>query len=229
MALHAAPWMARIKRFEASGMAAQPGTDTLVVVGDEGGLLHIPLDAPEQMQRDTVEPRGDLEGLAFTPDQRLLVLAEDRDAVWQLDGHRRVHRWKIRPGAPKKNRGYEGMTCTPERLLLCLGEKKKRSILRSFALPVPGEDALVLLGEQTLPVPDLAGLCWHGGVLFALSDKGRVLVVLQPDSDKWVERARYGTPAGDLEAVAVAGGALFLAQDGGGIWRAPMPAGAIGC
>lgn len=191
------------------------------MVGDEGHLAHI--DIPTRAVRIwDVQPPTDLEGVAIDATGRVLVLAESENALWHLDGGRRVDRWKIRPKA--KKRGYEGLTITrePHPRLLVSVQGSKDSKLRAFEVPRPGA-SLVLLSECTLPWPDVAGLTWHDDALLALSDRGRVLARLVSDGPDWRVEQTWKTPIDDLEGLAVHGAHLYFAQDSGGVWRTPWP------
>jgi len=222
--LMAESWMAPIEGFEPSGICVLPGEAVLLVVCDEGQLARVALEAPEAPTIWPIEPRTDLEGVSIAPDGRLLVLAERKNQVWQVQNGRRVSKWKIRPKADKKA-GYEGMVITGgERPLLLLSTQGKRAMLRTFAIPTPEDRALILLAEQQLPWGDVAGLAWHKGALLALSDRQRILALMtQDEDDEWKVQRTWRTPVSDLEGVAVCGDAGFFAQDPGGLWLGPWP------
>jgi len=217
--LHVEPWMPKVAGFEPSGLCRVPGQRALYVVGDEGHLAVVPVDTGVP-QIESIEPRTDLEGVAVDPDGRVLVLAERKNQLWQVEAGRRVSKWRIRPKG-RKNEGYEGLTVVPgvdPQVLLSL-QGGKQSMLRSFALPGCDGGKLERRSEQELPWPDVAGLCWYQDALYALSDSARILAKLRLAGQGWEVEQTWKTPAPDLEGVVIFEGWIYLAQDSGGIWR----------
>jgi len=221
-ALVATSWV-EVGKLEPSGLAVAP--EGLWVVGDEGRLALLEPNTGDIQQLVDVKPRGDLEGVGLL-NGVLHVLEEKRGEIWRIEEGRRTERWKA-PKTPK-GQGYEGFAVLPARLALSV-QGKKRSLLRMFAHPEPGEK-LRMLAEQTIDLPDLAGLCFWSpdstpeeARLLALSDRERCLLELVERGDRWDLARRWRTPVRDLEGLAVVGEHLVLAQDSGGLWRAPWP------
>ncbi len=205
-------------------------TGTFLGLDDDGFMVHIKTlvgPAPSQgWPRTPLE--GDLEGLCSAPNGDLLILLEDASELRRLHGPSQdiVH-YTLDPKLPRGGQGYEGLAWVTQpggRHTLWLGHQGRERI---YVVDAPTESRV----PQTLQKLEEIDLEDEARGLLTFPALAGVLAILDDSQTLcWLDLsgeplAHTPWPAGseDLEGLAVGPfGALFLTQDGGGIWHVPL-------
>ena len=216
--------------FEPSGLIWHTGLETLVVVGDEGSVSRLD-DAGDGKRGHwtTWKPGGDLEAIALGGSVASVVLlgSEDPDAVVEFDLVRGVltgDEWDLHSVMTgDDNRGLEALTSGEG--LVFAGHQGSGKIY-VFALRSEGE---AQLQSVLLPVPervDLSALHFDPstGSIFAIYDGDNVIRQMSRDG---IVLQEFELPGEEQEGLTMipdcarGEAVIFVAQDGGEIWRYP--------
>ncbi len=231
---------------EASGICYASQDDTLYAVGDNGYIYHYDKSGHLLDWHDFSDhPAHDFEGISCHNEAGMLYVAvEGIDNLLVIDRQYRIVREinidrkdengeKILVKDPEY--GIEGVTTTEDRLyvvnqsynqypdsdpsaLIALTDRGKHAVITEF-MPMERED--------------LAGLSYHDGILYILSDSEKKILRYDPVNESILSEVSVDDIDSDLKDLAVEGiafdneGNLFLTvddkDDQSGIYRYPDP------
>ena len=203
---------------EASGISYCSSDDTLVVANDEGTYYKI--SRKGKILQQTKLGKYDLEGVVCEESQMIFAL-EDKGmlVVDRLTGEKKeipldtTYKGKKLPLFNKRS-GVEGITKVGNSVYLARqSNKKKKSFIAVVRLmPYPSQIVDVLEHH----VADTAGLTYHDGYLYMVSDKEDLLIKYDLKKKKIVQKVTL--EKGAWEGIAFdAKGFVYLADDDGRI------------
>jgi len=221
---------------EPSGLAYQASTRSLYVVGDQGKLVQLHVEADGRLRRVgewqlAREARLDLEGIALGGD-RLFVLEERAARILEVDWVDggwvvgtayplpKKFRWegeKIRCKG-SKNKGFEGLTCLDaagtvfavSRQSGDSGTGRGQAVVYEVTLTNDGKRGpeAVVTGRAVIDAMDLAAMCFDHDVHHVVS----------AENDTLLRFDRTWTPLGGPIAIPGDGDAEGIAKGPDGLW-----------
>ena len=212
---------------EASGICYHTASGSLYVVGDEGMLYRLSTDGKILKKKHL--GNYDLEGIACSSG-KLYLAVEGSDNILIVNPHTMTIRKEIdirRKFNGKtvlkkdKKRGIEGITIADGTLFLTNQSEKKYpakdpSIL--FSIQPPDKEKVAITQIYDIGYPDLAGLDYHDGLFYLVSDTKDLLILFDPKHQK-VTRT-FKLPKVAQEGVALDDrGNLYFADDNGHIMK----------
>ncbi len=212
---------------EASGICYHTASGTLFVVTDEGSLYRLSTEGEILKSKHLGD--YDLEGIACKNDglylavegkERILVVNPHTFAIRKRIDIRRKYRGKELLKKDKK-RGIEGIAFVEDTLFLVNQSDKKypakdASVLFSVQSPLKAKVAITRVLDTGFS--DMAGLDYHDGLLYIVSDTDDLLIAY--DSKKEKVRRTFELPPFAQEGVAFDDkGDIFFADDNGHVLR----------
>jgi len=202
---------------EASGITYRKQTDTLIVANDEGS--YYTLTTKGKILSKKRLGKYDLEGvvsdedtLIFAIEDRGLLVVDkktDKKSVLMIDTN---YEGKSIALFNKKS-GIEGIAKVGDRLYLAKQSKKRKD---SFIAVVQlGTSPLAIVDVIEHHIKDTAGLTYHKGYLYMVSDKEDLLLKYDLDKKKIVQKVHL--MKGAWEGIAFDTKNVYLADDNGRI------------
>lgn len=201
---------------EASGIDYCSDSDTLMVANDEGKYFEI--DTKGKIQHQATVGKYDFEGVVC--EKETLVFALENKGLLYVDRKtgkseevtlEQKYRGKSL-GLFAKKAGVEGIAKAGDTLYLAKQSKKKKDSFIAVVELAPNASAVVDVIYHDLA--DTAGLAWHEGYLYMVSDKEDVLIVYDIKKKKIVQKVKLGE--GAWEGIALdEKGDVYLADDDG--------------
>ena len=201
-------------RFDASGLLADAGAETLFTINDRNSdlfqiefagstarLAATDLFPPELVQRvaPVARPRYDCEGIARDEQGRLYICEEADRAVYRWDPRRRkVERleidWSRVSGEFQGgiNASFEGIAVGGGKLYLANERNNPLIIVVDLATLQVIDDFVVNPTGFALAGPHYSGLDWSEGSLFVLDRNHRAVVKVNPETHRIVAEYRFG-------------------------------------
>lgn len=203
---------------EASGVSYCTSDDTLVVANDEGAYYKI--HRKGKILQKIKLGKYDLEGIVCEESQMIFAL-ENKGLLMvdTLTGEKKeipldtmYHGKKL--SLISKKSGVEGITKVGNSIYLAKqSNKKKRSFIAVVRL-MPSPSKIVDVIEHR--VADTAGLCYHDGYLYMVSDKKDLLIKYDLQKKKIVQKVKLAKGAWEGIAFDTKGN-VYLADDDGRI------------
>ena len=203
---------------EASGISYCSSDDTLVVANDEGDYYKI--DRKGKILQKTTLGNYDLEGIVC--EDRQIFCAIENKGMLMVDtqtGEKRhipldtMHHGKKLALLHKKS-GLEGITKVGNRVYLAKQSNTKRKSFVAVVSLMPYPSRIVDVIKHN--VADTAGLTYHDGYLYMVSDKEDLLIKYDEQKKKIVQKVKL--EKGAWEGIAFdAKGSVYLADDDGRI------------
>lgn len=219
---------------EASGICYDATTDLLYVVGDEGMLYALTTDGAIKRRKKLGD--YDFEGVACdTRRGRLILAIEGDDDLLIVDRTdftplKRIsikRRFQKREILAKGGNGLEGITLAPDGTLYLTNQSEHKyphadpSVI--VTLPYPHAKKGKITGIIDIQKIDLAGLDWHRGSLYIVSDKKDRLYRYNPTSGRIDLKRKL--PKFAQEGVAFdTKGDLYFADDDGRVLKSTKKA-----
>lgn len=205
---------------EASGIAYCSNSDTLIVANDEGAYFEIDTEG-KSVQKVTLG-NYDLEGVVCEENQ--LIFAVENKGLLILE-RKRNKKHKVNLDTSYKGKklplfnkkaGVEGIAKNDNRIYLSKqSNKKKKSFIAVVALtPYPSK----IIDVIEHGVSDTAGLTYHEGYLYMVSDKEDLLVKYDLQKQKKVHKVKL--EKGAWEGIAFDHkGFVYFADDDGMVYK----------
>ncbi len=203
---------------EASGVSYCTSDDTLIVANDEGAYYKI--DRKGKILQKTKLGNYDLEGIVCEDTQMIFAL-ENKGMliVDRLTAEKKeipldtMYHGKKLP-LFNKSSGVEGITKVGNRVYLAKQSKKKKKSFIAVVRLMPYPSRIVDVIEHH--VADTAGLTFHDGYLYMVSDKEDLLIKYDLQKKKIVQKVKL--EKGAWEGIAFDNkGFVYLADDDGRI------------
>ncbi len=203
---------------EASGISYCSSDDTLVVANDEGTYYKI--SRKGKILQKTILGDYDLEGVVCE-DRKMIFALEDKGmlVVDRLTGGKKeihldtTYKRKKLPLFSKRS-GIEGIAKVGNSIYLAKQSKKKKRSFIAVVRLMPYPSRIVDVIEHH--VADTAGLTYHNGYLYMVSDKEDLLIKYDLEKKKIVQKVKL--EKGAWEGIAFdAKGFVYLADDDGRI------------
>jgi len=205
---------------EASGISYCADSDTLVVANDEGWYYEI--DTSGAILHKHRARKYDLEGVHCEPD-RFVFAIEDRGILLinrktnktkliEIDTAYRNKKLKLFD----KKRGIEGITKVGDTYYLAKQAKKKKdSIIVALKLSRFGSKIVDVIKPK---IADIAGLIYHNGILYMVSDKKDLLIKYNLQKKKIIEKIKL--PKTAQEGITFdSKGFAYIADDDGAVLK----------
>ncbi|MEA3456082.1 MAG: SdiA-regulated domain-containing protein [Campylobacterota bacterium] len=201
---------------EASGISYCKNSDTLVVANDEGRYYEI--DREGNILNKKRVGKHDLEGVVCT-NKKFIFAIEDEGLLFvdRKNGKKKkvtfdtAYRNKKLPLFDKKN-GAEGIAKDGNTFYLAKQAKKKQDSFIAVVHHDRYHSKIIDLVKHK--IPDTAGLTFHNGYLYMVSDKKDLLI--QYDLKKKKITYRVKLPKAAHEGIAFDGkGFVYIADDDG--------------
>jgi len=205
-----------VKIPEASGISYCFGSDTLIVVNDEGTYYEI--TGKGKILHQVKLGKMDLEGVVCE-EYQLIFVREDK-GVLMVDRKRSTKKKVIldtsyhgkKLSLFDKKEGIEGIAKTGNILYLSKQSKKKKGSFIAVVKLKPYPSRIIDVIEPKLA--DIAGLDLHEGYLYMLSDKKDLLIKYDLEKKKSVQKVKL--EEGAWEGIAFdTKGNVYLADDDG--------------
>lgn len=203
---------------EASGISYCNSDDTLVVVNDEGSYYKI--NRRGKILQKIKLGNYDLEGIVCEDTQ--MIFALENKGMLILDaqtGEKKeipldtMYHGKKLPLFNKKS-GIEGITKVDNRVYLAKQSNKKKKSFIAVVRLMPYPSRIIDVIEHH--IADTAGLTFHNGYLYMVSDKEDLLIKYDLDKRKSVQKIKLAK--GAWEGIAFDHkGFVYLADDDGQI------------
>lgn len=166
---------------EPSGLAYDPGTDSLWVVEDNGGGIYEIQKRGEEILGAIIFKSEDLEGIAFNPDTKTFFIAEERKRfIIEIDQKGKILKTidvPIEYDDDEVNYGFEGVSYDPKSgHLFVVNEKNPTAVLEVTP------DAKIVNSFE-VDSGDLSGICLDSrtGNLLVLSEESKALMEFTRD------------------------------------------------
>jgi len=199
---------------EASGIDYCTNSDTLVVVNDEGRIYEIDKDGT--IHKEAKIKKYDFEGVVCT-DESFLVVVEDQGILKVARDLSTSKLLKIK-GLPKnmelfeKKHGVEGIA--KNGTTLYLSKQNKKSKINAIVVMQLVGDELEYVKTLEHEIPDIAGLTYHKGYLYMVSDQKEMMAVYDLKKSAIVKSFKLEDFA--QEGIAFDGGGfVYFADDNG--------------
>ncbi len=205
---------------EASGIDYCSSSDTLVVANDEGWYYEMTTDG-EILSKDRLK-KYDLEGVVCADDHFLFAI-EDKGL---LKVNRATKKMKLIPINLKyngkkiklldKKSGIEGIAKVGDLYYLSKQSKKKK---KSFIVAIKIKNSKAKIVDVIEhKIADTAGLTYHQGFLYMVSDKGNVVIEYSLKKQKIISKTKL--QKSHQEGIAFDNkGFFYIADDGGSILK----------
>jgi uncharacterized protein YjiK len=205
---------------EASGIDYCSSSDTLVVANDEGWYYEITTDG--KIVSKTRVKKYDLEGVVCG-DDHFLFAVEDKGL---LKVNRATKKMKLIAIEQKyngkkiklldKKSGIEGIAKVDDIYYLSKQSKKRK---KSFIVAIKIKNAKAKIVDVIKhKIADTAGLTYHQGSLYMVSDKGNILIEYNLDKQKIVSKTKLSKS--HQEGITFdTKGFFYIADDGGSILK----------
>jgi uncharacterized protein YjiK len=205
---------------EASGISYCSKDDTLIVANDEGSYYEI--SRKGKVLRKTNLGNYDLEGVVCEDEQMIFAL-ENKGMliVDRQTGEKKkltlntMYNGKKLPLFDKKS-GVEGIAKIGNRIYLAKQSNKKKKSFIAVVKLTPYPSRIIDVIEHH--VSDTAGLTYHDGYLYMVSDKEDLLIKYDLDKKKSVQKIKL--EKGAWEGIAFdTKGFVYLADDDGRVLK----------
>jgi uncharacterized protein YjiK len=203
---------------EASGISYCSSDDTLVVANDEG--LYYKINRKGKILQKTMLGNYDLEGVVCEESQ--MIFALENKGLLMVDtqtGEKKeilldtIYHGNNLPLFNKKS-GVEGIAKVGNSVYLAKQSNKKKKSFIAVVRLMPYPSKIVDMIEHH--VADTAGLTYHDGYLYMVSDKEDLLIKYDLQKKKIVQKVKL--EKGAWEGIAFdAKGLVYLADDEGRI------------
>ena len=203
---------------EASGISHCISDDTLVVANDEGTYYRI--NRKGKILQQTMLGNYDLEGVICEESQ--MIFALENKGLLMVDRHTgekkeipldTIYHGKKLPLFNKKS-GIEGIAKVGNRVYLAKQSKKKKKSFIAVVRLMPYPSRIIDVIEHH--IADTAGLTFHDGYLYMVSDKEDLLIKYDLQKKKIVQKVKL--EKGAWEGIAFdTKGNVYLADDNGRI------------
>jgi uncharacterized protein YjiK len=205
-----------VKIPEASGISYCSGSDTLIVVNDEGPYYEI--NRKGKILHKIKLGNYDLEGAVCEEDQ-LIFVREDKGLLMvdrKTDKKKKVILDTLYQGKKlslfEKKEGIEGIAKTGNTLYLSKQSKKKKGSFIAVVKLKPYPSRIIDVIKPK--IADISGLDLHDGYLYMVSDKKDLLIKFDLEKKKIVQKVKL--TEGAWEGIAFdAKGNVYLADDDG--------------
>ena len=205
---------------EASGIAYCKDSDTLIIANDEGYYYEIDRDG--KILKRTKLGNYDLEGVVC--DEKEMIFAIENKGIL-IVGKKRPHKKKIDLDTTyhgkklplfNKKSGIEVIAKIDYKLYLSKqSNKKKKSFIAVVQLTSSASKIIDVIEHR---VADTAGLTYHEGYLYMVSDKEDLLIKYDLENRKKIQKVKLGK--GAWEGIAFDDkGFVYLADDDGQVVR----------
>lgn len=205
---------------EASGLSYCQSTDTLIVANDEGSYYEITTKG--KILKKVKLGKFDLEGVVCEEEQMIFV-REDKGLL--LVDRKRGTKKKViidtfydgkkLPLFDKKD-GVEGIAKVGNILYLAKQSKKKKKSFIAVVKMTPYPSRVIDVIEHH--IADTAGLTYHDGSLYMVSDKEDLLIKYDLDKKKSIQKIKL--EKGAWEGIAFDNkGKVYLADDDGRVMK----------
>lgn len=205
---------------EASGIAYCSDSDTLIVANDEGYYYEIDRDG--KILKSTKLGNYDIEGVVC--EDKELIFAIENKGILIID-KKRFHKKKINLDTTyqgkklplfSKKAGVEGIAKKDDRIYLAKQSNKKKKSFIAVVQLTPSSSKIIDVIEHR--VSDTAGLTFHEGYLYMVSDKEDLLIKYDIQKKEKVDKVKLGK--GAWEGIAFDNkGFVYLADDDGKVLR----------
>ncbi len=200
---------------EASGIAYNSKTDTLIVANDEGSYYELTTNGKILSKKKL--GKYDLEGVVID-DDRLIFAVENKGLL--LVNEKTGKKKKVIVNSMyegkklsmfSKKAGVEGIAKVGNIIYLAKQSKKKKSSFIAVVRLVPYPSRVVDVINHN--IADTAGLTYHEGYLYMVSDKKDLLIKYDLDKKKIVKKISLNKRA--WEGIAFDAKNVYLADDDG--------------
>jgi len=205
---------------EASGIAYCQSSDTLVVANDEGSYYEITTKG--KILKKVKLGKYDLEGVVCE-DEQMIFVREDKGLLIvdrKSEKKKKVsvdtfYEGKKLPLFDKKN-GIEGIAKVGNIIYLAKQSKKKKKSFIAVVKMTPYPPRIIDVIEHH--IADTAGLTYHNGSLYMVSDKEDILIRYDLDKKKIIQKIKL--EKGAWEGIAFDNkGNVYLADDDGRVLK----------
>lgn len=205
---------------EASGLAYCQSTDTLIVANDEGSYYEITTKG--KILKKVKLGKFDLEGVVCE-EKQIIFVREDKGLllVDRTSGTKKkvsvdtFYDGKKLPLFDKKE-GLEGIAKVGNILYLAKQSKKKKKSFIAVVKMKPYPSRIIDVIEHN--IADTAGLTYHNGALYMVSDKKDFLIKYNLDKHKIIQKIKL--EKGAWEGIAFDNkGYVYLADDDGRVMK----------
>lgn len=205
---------------ESSGISYCSNDDTLVVANDEGSYYKI--SRKGKILRKTKLGKYDLEGVVCEDEQMIFALENKGMLILDRQTGKKnkvtlntMYNGKKLPLFNKKS-GVEGIAKVGNTVYLAKQSKKKKKSFIAVVKLTPYPSSIVDIIEHH--IADTAGLTYHDGYLYMVSDKEDLLIKYDLDKEKSVQKVKL--EKGAWEGIAFdAKGFVYLADDDGRVLK----------
>ena len=205
-----------VKIPEASGIGYCSSSDTLIVVNDEGSYYEI--SKKGKILKSVKLGKYDLEGVVCE-DEHMIFVREDKGLVIvdRSTGKKKkviidtLYQGKKLSLFDKKE-GVEGIAKVGNIVYLAKQSKKKKKSFIAVVKLTPYPSRVVDVIEHH--IVDTAGLTYHNGYLYMVSDKEDLLIKYDTDKKKIVQKVKLSEGAWEGLAFDTKG-YVYLADDDG--------------
>lgn len=205
---------------EASGISYCSSDDTLVVANDEGSYYKI--NRKGKILQKTKLGKHDIEGVVCEESQMIFALENKGLLIVDKESGEKkkvilnsIYDGKKLPLFNKKS-GVEGIAKVGNTVYLAKQSNKKKKSFIAVVKLTPYPSRIVDVIEHH--VADTAGLTYHDGYLYMVSDKEDLLIKYDLDKKKSVQRIKL--KKGAWEGIAFdTKGSVYLADDDGRVLK----------
>jgi uncharacterized protein YjiK len=209
-----------VKIPEASGISYCNSTETLIVANDEGKYYEI--NRKGKILQKVKLGKYDLEGIVCEDEEFIFVIENkgllfvDRKTMKKkkviIDTSYQGKKLKLFD----KKEGIEGIAKVDNMVYLAKQSKKKKRSFIAVVRLTPYPSRIVDVIEHH--IPDTAGLAYHDGYLYMVSDKEDLLIKYDLQKKKSVQKIKLG--AGAWEGITFDNkGYVYLADDDGRVLK----------
>ena len=209
-----------VKIPEASGISYCTNTDTLIVVNDEGAYYEI--NTKGKILRKVKLGKYDLEGVVceekeiiFVREDKGLLIVDRKSGIKKKVLVDTFYDGKKLPLFDKKS-GVEGIAKIGNTVYLSKQSNKKKKSFIAVVRLTPYPSRIIDVIEHH--VADTAGLTYHEGSLYMVSDKEDLLIRYDLDKKKIIQKTKL--EKGAWEGIAFdRKGHVYLADDDGRVLK----------
>jgi uncharacterized protein YjiK len=205
---------------EASGISYCSNTDTLIVANDEGTYYEI--NRKGKILQKTKLGKFDLEGVVceekeiiFVREDKGLLIVDRKSGIKKKVPIDTFYDGKKLPLFDKKS-GVEGIAKVGNTVYLAKQSNKKKKSFIAVVRLTPYPSRIIDVIEHH--IADTAGLTYHEGSLYMVSDKEDLLIKYDLDKKKRVQKVKL--EKGAWEGIAFdTNGFVYLADDDGRVLK----------
>jgi uncharacterized protein YjiK len=214
---------------EASGICYSKTLDSLFVANDEGTVFEISKNG--KIVREVYLGNYDLEGIACDDkNQRLLFAIEGKDNILiislpslekkdVISINRRFHGRKILK--KDKKHGLEGITIDDEGNIYLLNQSYDFLPEKDPSVMLRVNEKGEILELYDIGFTDMAGITFHNGLFYIVSDDEDLLIIYNLDTKKVVETIKLNSARAQEGICFDNDGYIYIADDKGFVIKKP--------